>query len=97
MEQSHERPRGSDGRPWQKHDVRGVGPSGEQAPERQVKIELGPFEEREPPLQAGDGRSAAQGVPRELLSGQTETPRSPIGRFKHWLKFTLGSLQRWNY
>ena len=97
MQKNRGRPAGSSGRPWQKHYVWGVGPSGEQAPEHQVKIELRPFEEREPPLQPGDATTPQRGVPLALLGGGSPAPRSPVDRFKRWLRFMLGSLQRWSY
>ena len=80
--------------PWQKHYLRGVGPSGEAAPEHQVRMELPPFTEKEPPLRRD---AASRRAARESAALHPAAPRSATVRFKRWLNFMLGSLQRWNY
>ena len=80
--------------PWQKHYLRGVGPSGEAAPQHQVRMELPPFKEQEPPLRQDAARR--RGAP-ESTALHPAAPRSATVRFKRWLNFMLGSLQRWSY
>ena len=85
------------GRPWQKHYVKGVGPGGEVATEHQTKLDLHPFKETEPPLPPENGKGVARGVPLDQISRARAPARSPGERFKSWLRFMLGSLQKWNY
>ena len=79
---------------WQKHYTRGVGPGGETAPEHQVKLAINAFVEKEPPI---DSAAMKTELPAALTGLSGHSASSRLGRFKQWLRFMLGSLNRWTY